>query len=250
MSLKGQTALITGGGKNLGAQIAREIANEGGNLALHYNSAKSRDETMQFKEELVNSHKEIKVSVHAGDLTTGAAVKKLFTGAIAEHGTLNIVVNTVGMVLKKPMTDVSEAEYDTMFAVNSKAAFLILQEAAKNVHDGGKIITIVTSLLAAFTGLYTAYAGSKAPVEHFTRGAAKELSSRRISVNAIAPGPMDTPFFYPQESDDSVAFHKSMAMEGRLTEVQDIAPIVKFLCTAGQWVNGQTIFANGGYTTR
>lgn len=57
-------------------------------------------------------------------------------------------------------------------------------------------------------------------------------------------------FFYPQESDDSVAFHKSMAMEGRLTEVQDIAPIVKFLCTAGQWVNGQTIFANGGYTTR
>lgn len=81
---------------------------------------------------------------------------------------------------------------DDVLSVNSKAAFLILQEAAKNVHDGGKIITIVTSLLAAFTGLYTAYAGSKAPVEHFTRGAAKELSSRRISVNAIAPGPMDT----------------------------------------------------------
>jgi NAD(P)-dependent dehydrogenase (short-subunit alcohol dehydrogenase family) len=81
---------------------------------------------------------------------------------------------------------------DHAYSVNSKAAFLILQESAKNVQDGGKIITIVTSLLAAFTGMYTAYAGSKAPVEHFTRGAAKELSSRRISVNAIAPGPMDT----------------------------------------------------------
>lgn len=162
---------------------------------------------------------------------------------------------------------------DTDDSVNSKAAFLIMKEAAKVVEEGGKIITIVTSLLAAFTGLYTSYAGSKAPVEHFTRGVAKELSGRRISVNAIGPGPMDTrtsllcsaqgtvsvitngstqptAFFYPQESDDAVAFHKSMAMEGRLTEVADIAPIVTFLCTSGRWITGQTIFANGGYTTR
>jgi NAD(P)-dependent dehydrogenase (short-subunit alcohol dehydrogenase family) len=116
MSLKGQTALITGGGKNLGTQIAREIANKGGNLALHYNSAKRKDKTVLFKEELMNSYKDIKVSIHAGDLTTGAAVKKLFMDALTEHGTLNIVVNTVGMVLKKPITDVSEAEYDIMFA--------------------------------------------------------------------------------------------------------------------------------------
>jgi NAD(P)-dependent dehydrogenase (short-subunit alcohol dehydrogenase family) len=116
MSLHGQTALITGGGKNLGAQIAREIANEGVNLALHYNSPNSKDETLRFKDELMKAHKNIKVSVHAGDLTTGAAVEKLFKDAVAEHGKLNIVINTVGMVLKKPMTDVSEAEYDTMFA--------------------------------------------------------------------------------------------------------------------------------------
>lgn len=76
--------------------------------------------------------------------------------------------------------------------MNSKSAFFILQAGAKNVADGGKIITIVTSLLAAFTGFYTSYAGSKAPVEHFTRGVAKELQDRKISVNAIAPGPMDT----------------------------------------------------------
>lgn len=81
---------------------------------------------------------------------------------------------------------------DTADSVNSKAAFLIMKEAAKVVEEGGKIITIVTSLLAAFTGLCTSYAGSKAPVEHFTRGVAKELSGRRISVNAIGPGPMDT----------------------------------------------------------
>jgi NAD(P)-dependent dehydrogenase (short-subunit alcohol dehydrogenase family) len=108
----------------------------------------------------------------------------------------------------------------------------------------------VTALLAAFTGFYTSYAGSKAPVEHFTRGVSKELQSKRISVNAIAPGPMDTPFFYGQESPESVAYHKSQAMEGRLTDIKDIAPIVRFLCTDGQWITGQTLFANGGYTTR
>jgi NAD(P)-dependent dehydrogenase (short-subunit alcohol dehydrogenase family) len=116
MSLQGQTALITGGGKNLGAQIAREIADECVNLALHYNSPSSKDETVRFRDELVKAHPNIKVSIHAGDLTTGAAVSKLFEDAVAEHGQLNIVINTVGMVLKKPMTDVSEAEYDTMFA--------------------------------------------------------------------------------------------------------------------------------------
>ena len=67
-----------------------------------------------------------------------------------------------------------------------------MRESAKNIKDGGKIITIVTALLAAFTGNYTSYAGSKAPVEHFTRGVAKELSARGISVNAVGPGPMDT----------------------------------------------------------
>lgn len=99
----------------------------------------------------------------------------------------------------------------------------------------------------------------------------KELQPRRISVNNIAPGPMDTrkspttitttnnntarrltqpAFFYPQESPEAVAFHKANGLDGRLTDVKDIAPIVKFLCTDGAWITGQTIFANGGYTTR
>ena len=78
-----------------------------------------------------------------------------------------------------------------------------MKEAAKIVQEGSKIITIVTSLLAAFTGLYTSYAGSKAPVEHFTRGVAKELAGRRISVNAIGPGPMDTRTYYVFACDSS-----------------------------------------------
>ncbi len=135
-------------------------------------------------------------------------------------------------------------------SANSKCAFFVLKEAAKHISDGGKIVTVVTSLLAAFTGLYTSYAGSKAPVEHFTRGVAKELQPRGVSVTAVAPGPMDTPFFYAQETPEAVAFHKSQAIGGRLTDTKDIAPIVRFLVTEGGWITGQTLFANGGYTTR
>ena len=89
-----------------------------------------------------------------------------------------------------------------------------------------------------------------APLEHFTRAAAKELGARGISVNTVAPGPLDTPFFYPVESPEAVAYHKSASMNGKLGDIKDIAPIVKFLVTEGHWITGQIIFANGGYTTR
>ncbi|KJZ69241.1 hypothetical protein HIM_11364 [Hirsutella minnesotensis 3608] len=250
MSLNGKVALVTGGAKNLGAEIAKHLASVGANLALHYNSDSSKKGAAELEKTLKAQFPGCKVSFYQADLTTEAAVDQLFASVVKDFGKVDIVVNTIGKVLKKPITDISEAEYDQMFAVNSKSAFFILKAGSKHVTEGGKLITIVTALLAAFTGFYTSYAGSKAPVEHFTRGVAKELQSRKVSVNAIAPGPMDTPFFYSQESDDAVAFHKSQGMGGRLTEIQDIAPIVKFLCTEGAWITGQTIFANGGYTTR
>ncbi|RJE19777.1 short chain dehydrogenase [Aspergillus sclerotialis] len=250
MALSGKVALITGGVKNLGAESALQLAGVGANLALHYHSASSKENAAKLEAELKKKNPSVKVAFYQGDLTSAAAVTKLFQDVKKDFGQIDIVVNTVGMVLKKPITEISEKEYDTMFAINSKAAFFILKEAAANVTDGGKIITIVTALLGAFTGFYTSYAGSKAPVEHFTRGVCKELQGRRVSVNNIAPGPMDTPFFYPQESPEAVEFHKANGMGNRLTMVQDIAPIVRFLCTEGAWITGQTIFANGGYTTR
>ena len=118
------------------------------------------------------------------------------------------------------------------------------------MNGNGKICTIVTSLLAAFTGYYSTYAGMKAPVEDFTRAASKEFGVRGISVSAVAPGPMDTPFFYGQESTEAVAYHKAASALGGLTDIKDIAPLVEFLVTDGWWITGQTIFANGGYTTR
>jgi NAD(P)-dependent dehydrogenase (short-subunit alcohol dehydrogenase family) len=185
-----------------------------------------------------------------GDLTVPAQVEQLFADATGSLGPIDVAVNAVGKVLRKPIVDTTEAEYDAMFDINSKAAYFFIKEAGRSLADNGAIITVVTSLLAAFTDGYSTYAGGKAPVEHFTRAAAKEFADRGISVNNVAPGPMDTPFFYPQETPERVEFHKSMAMGGRLTEIEDIAPIVRFLATEGRWITGQTIFANGGYTTR
>ena len=247
-TLKGKVAVIGAGAKNLGGLISRTLGAEGAAVIVNYNS----DSTKMSAEDTVAAIKKAGSDAFAiqGDLTKISEVVRLFDEAHKRFGRLDIAVNTVGKVLKKPFAETSEAEYDTMFAINSKAAYFFIQEAGKRLNDGGKIVTILTSLLAAFTGLYSTYAGSKAPVEHFTRAAAKEFGPRGISVTNVAPGPMDTPFFYPVESPDAIAYHKSQSMNGKLTEIEDIVPIVKFLVTDGWWITGQTIFANGGYTTR
>lgn len=247
-TLKGKNVLVAGGAKNLGGLISRQAADAGANLAIHYNSEGTRlqaEETLAAVQAAGGNG-----VILAGDLTVPANVEQLFADAEAAIGKIDVAVNTVGKVLRKPIADTTEAEYDSMFDVNSKAAYFFIKEAGKHVADGGKIITIVTSLLAAFTDGYSTYAGGKSPVEHFTRAAAKEFADRGISVTAIAPGPMDTPFFYGQETPERVEFHKSQAMGNSLTKIDDIAPIVTFLATDGWWITGQTIFANGGYTAR
>ncbi|MBO4240909.1 SDR family oxidoreductase [Pseudonocardia alni] len=247
-SLQGRTVLVAAGGKNLGGLISRQVAEAGANVAIHYNSASSRAEAEETLKAVEAAGRE--GVLLQGDLTVPAQVERLFADATGSLGPIDVAVNAVGKVLRKPIVDTTEAEYDAMFDINSKAAYFFIKEAGRSLADNGAIITVVTSLLAAFTDGYSTYAGGKAPVEHFTRAAAKEFADRGISVNNVAPGPMDTPFFYPQETPERVEFHKSMAMGGRLTEIEDIAPIVRFLATEGRWITGQTIFANGGYTTR
>jgi len=253
-SIQGKTALIAGGAKNLGGLIARDLAAHGAKaIAIHYNRAAARPDAEATVAALRAAGAEA-VAFQA-DLTTAGAMEKLFADAVAAVGRPDIAINTVGKVLKKPMADISEAEYDEMSAVNAKAAFFFLKEAGKHVRDDGKIVTLVTSLLGAFTPFYSTYAGTKAAVEHFTRAAAKEFGQRGISVTAIGPGPMDTPFFYPAEGEDAVAYHKTAAaLSGRsstgLTDIADIVPWIRLLVSEGWWMTGQTILVNGGYTTK
>ena len=247
-SLKDKVVLVGGGAKNLGGLISRTFAAEGAKIVVHYNSTETRpdaDKTIAA----IRAKGGQAVPIQ-GDFTKVSDVVAAYSFGRKEFGGIDIAINTVGKVLKKPFTETTEAEYDTMAAINSKAAYFFIQEAGRQLNDGGKICTIVTSLLAAYTGLYSTYGGMKAPVEHFTRAASKEFGPRGISVTAVGPGPMDTPFFYGQETPEAVAYHKSASALGGLTKIEDIVPLVKFLVTDGWWITGQTIFANGGYTTR
>lgn len=247
-NLNGKVVLIAGGAKNLGGLLSRDFATKGAKVVIHYNSDSTKADAEKTLKDITNSGGE--AIVFQADLTKVENIKHLFEEAKNKFGGVDIAINTVGMVLKKPFLDTTEEEYDTMFDINSKVAYFFIQEAGKSLNDNGKICTIVTSLLAAYTGLYSTYAGAKAPVEHFTRMASKEFGARGISVTGVAPGPMDTPFFYGQEEPEAVAYHKSASALGGLTDIKDIAPLVEFLVTDGWWITGQTIFANGGYTTR
>ncbi|TGN24255.1 SDR family oxidoreductase [Empedobacter tilapiae] len=247
-NLHGKVVLIAGGAKNLGGLLSRNFAKKGAKVVIHYNSDTTKSDAEKTLTEIISAGGE--AFLFQADLTKVNNIKKLFDETKSKFGGIDIAINTVGMVLKKPFLDTTEDDYDTMFDINSKVAYFFIQEAGKNLNDNGKICTILTSLLAAYTGLYSTYAGAKAPVEHFTRMASKEFGGRGISVTGVAPGPMDTPFFYGQEDENAVAYHKSASALGGLTDIKDIAPLVEFLVTDGSWITGQTIFANGGYTTR
>lgn len=253
-SINGKTVLIAGGAKNLGGLLATDLAQQGAKaVAIHYNSEASKPDA----DRTLAAIKATGVDGFAfqADLTTAGAVERLFADAKAAMGGIDIAVNTVGKVIKKPMAEISEAEFDAMSAINSKSAFFFIKEAGLALNDNGKICTLVTSLLGAYTPFYSSYAGTKAPVEHYTRAASKELGGRGISVTAIGPGPMDTPFFYPAEGTEAVAYHKTAAALSPftptgLTYIQDIVPWIRFLVTDGWWMTGQTILVNGGYTTK
>ncbi len=253
-TIKDKIAVIAGGGKNLGALIAQQFADAGlKGAAIHYNSTASKPDADKTVAAL--KAKGIDAFAFQGDLSIVENNVQLFDQALKHFGRVDIAINTAGVVIKKPILDVTEEDFNKSFDANAKAAFFFIQQAGRTLSDGGSIVTIVTSLLAAYTDSYAIYPGSKAAVEHFTRAASKEFGARGISVNAIGPGPMDTAFFYGQESKEAVAYHSSAAaLSGHsktgLTDIEDIAPIVRFLVTEGWWMTGQTIFANGGYTTR
>lgn len=247
-SIKGKNAIIAGGTKNLGGKTAEELGKFGANLFLHYHSPDGKSEAEELASSITNKYG-VKVEVYQSALGTAEEVAKLFSAAEKYFdGGIDIAINNVGKVLKKPIVDINPEEWEAMDVVNNRIAFFFIQEASKRVNNEGKIVSLVTSLLAAYTPFYSAYQGTKAPVEYYSKSASKELVSKNISVNCVAPGPMDTPFFYPQEAKGDVEFYKTVAIHQRLTETTDIVPIVRFLVTEGYWITGQTIYASGGFT--
>ena len=146
----GKVALITGASSNMGRQAAEALAARGAKVVVHYHAAASRakaDETVAAIQALGSQ-----AIVAQADLTQPAQVKQLFQTAKAAWGRLDIVLNTAGVMVKKPLAEVTEAEFDLMFAVHTKAAFFVQQEAAQHLEDQGRILNISTSLTSVTTG--------------------------------------------------------------------------------------------------
>jgi len=249
MTLAGKNALVLGASRSMGRLFAEDMAARGARVAVHYNSAASAADAQQVVDAIIQAGG--LAQAWRADLSDLSALVGLFDAVEAAFGGLDIVVNTAGRIAKMPIADMDEAEFDALHAVNSKAAFFVLREAARRLRDNGRVVSVSTSLSAATTGLYAAYAGGKAAVEAYTRALAKETGHRGITVNAICPGPLDTPFFHANASPEAVVWAKAQAPLNRLGEPADLVGIVRLLTGPdGQWINGQSILVNGGMVAR
>jgi len=244
-SLAGKAAVLTGSTRNLGLAIAGQLAQAGAGIMLNYHDpARAAEAEQAVAATAVHG---TRVLGHEADVTTPDGVAGLFDATAAAFGRIDIVVNNAGLVVKKPIADTTDADCDRPFAVNAKAAFLVMREAARRIEDGGRVINIITSIIAFTIPYYGVYAASKGAVEHMTKALAKEIGHRSVTVNCVAPGPMNTSFYYPVEDEASIAGAKSRSAGNRLAEVDDVAPLVAYLCSdqAG-WITAQTIRVNGG----
>lgn len=247
--LTGKVAFITGSAKNMGKDFAIALAKQGADLVIHYHSAHSKPQALETQKEVEALG--VRTTLVHGDVSNKAQVMNIFEHIISEFGAVDIVINNAGTISKKPFAEYSEEDFDRLFGINCKGAFFVMQEAAKHIRDNGRIINMGTSLLAAFTGNYALYAGSKAPLEHFTRALAKEVGHRGVTVNTIAPGPIDTDFFHGEENEQTVNYLQSASVMNRLGQVDDITPAVLYLASEqSRWTTGQTLFVNGGFVTR
>jgi NAD(P)-dependent dehydrogenase (short-subunit alcohol dehydrogenase family) len=143
-------------------------------VIVHFRDEKDRLEAEQTAS--LVKEKGVEAELVVADLSDTNQIRSMFDHATTRFGRLDVLLNTVGMIIKKPFVEITETDYDTIFAINARSVFFSMQEAAKRMSDGGRIVNIGTSILGMSTANYSIYAGSKAPIEHFTRALAKEVS--------------------------------------------------------------------------
>lgn len=239
-SLTGKVAVVTGASRGIGRAIAERLAKDGANIVVNY--TKNADEAKKVVA-LIESRGGNAVAVQA-DIGLVPDVRRLFREADQAFGQLDILVNNAGIFWAKPIADLTEEDYDHIFAVNAKGQLFAIQEAARRMANGGRIVNISTGgTQLAFSGI-SAYGGTKAALEFFTKVAAKELAPRTITVNTVSPGYTDTDML----SDPAF---RTIGIEAsplkRLGTAKDIADVVAFVVSdEARWLTGQTIQAGGG----
>ena len=242
-TLKNKVAIVTGSSKGIGAQIAILLAAAGAKTIINYanDDAAANDIVNQIKSAGGEA-----IAVQA-DVSDTEQVATLFDTTISEFGKPDILINSAGMMINKPIAETTDEDFDRTFAVNVKGTFNTLREAATKLNDGGRIVNLSSTTTRMMLPTYGTYCATKGAVEQLTRVFSKEVGARNITVNAVSPGPTDTELFNQGKTDEAVEKLASMSAFNRIGEPIDIARVVAFLVSEeAAWVTGQNIGANGG----
>lgn len=246
MTLHGKVALITGASRGIGRAIALALAKEGASVVVNY-----KDESEAALAGAVVGEVERlggKAIAIRADVTQVSAIRALFADAERFGGHLDIVVsNAAGDAVIRPLADTTEADYDRVMALNARGQFFVLQEAARRVTAGGRVVVISSSSVVMPYPGTASYGGAKRAAELYALVLASELGPRRITVNVVAPGPTDTETFRGQNPPERVKYVESVTPLGRLGQSQDIADVVAFLASdEARWITRQIVQAGGG----
>ncbi|CUU49800.1 SDR family oxidoreductase [Clostridium beijerinckii] len=243
-NLEGKVAIITGASRGIGSAIAKQLSALGAKVVVNYsNNAVKAEEVV---EEITKSGEQA-VAIKA-DVSNIKDVERLFSETITKFGKVDILVNNAGVILYKLLSDVTEEEFDKLFNINVKGTYFACQQAMKHMENNGRIINFSTSVVGSMFPTYSVYAATKGAVEQITRQLAKEFGPKKITINAVAPGPINTELFNVGKTDEQIDAIRQMNSFGRIGEPDDIANAIEFLVSdKAQWITGQTLRINGGY---
>jgi len=244
--LAGKVAVVTGASKGIGAAIARQLAGEGGAVVVNYASSKAGAD--QVVSDITKKGGKA-VAVQA-DVSKQADIRRLFAETKKAFDKLDILVNNAGIYEFLPLENVTAEAFHKMFDLNVLGLLLASQEAVKHFGpSGGNIINIGSVAATLAPPTTSVYSATKAAVNAITRSLAQELGPRKIRVNSINPGMIETEGFHAAgiaESD----FRKQTEAQtplGRIGQPQDIAPMAVFLASSDSaWITGQSFYINGG----
>lgn len=241
--LEGRIAIVTGASRGIGAEIARSLAGAGAKIIINYFSNRHAAETVCS--EIMEAGGEA-LSVRA-DVSHSAEVRILFDAAIGRFGRVDILVNNAGILLSREIADIRDEEFDRVWNINTRSVFYALREAATRLADGGRVVSLSSTVTRLMLPNYAAYAASKGAVEQLTRIFAKEAGGRGITANIVSPGPVNTEMFTTGKSEETIKRMAAMSFQGRVGEPRDVANLVLFLVSdEAAWITGQNISVSGG----
>jgi 3-oxoacyl-[acyl-carrier protein] reductase len=237
--LAGKVAIVTGASNGIGRAIAERLAQDNAMVVVNY--AKSAEKAKAVVAEIESKGGQA-VAIHA-DMSKIADVRRLVIETVTKFGRLDILVNNAGMFISKALVETTEEEFDQVFALNAKGPYFAMQEAAKVIGGGGRIVNISTDGTHMGFSAATVYLGSKGALEQFTKGLAHELALRGVTVNTVSPGFTETAMLVEAFRETGT----QMSPLKRLGTAQDIADVVAFVVSdQGRWLTGQNIHAGGG----